>query len=165
MAGYQTQSEEVLDCLVDQFNQPEHIPVLSELFSKMLVLSAENNFETIKPNIKPLKHIKTYFTPEHKLAYFEHEKVCKEWRKQGRPSDTNHPATTAKLNSQRNLQKIAREAEANKSIEIHNDLLNTFTKNISQVSKKMKKIRGEACKNVDIPFIETLNGVYSGKMY
>jgi hypothetical protein len=38
----------------------------------------------------------------------------------------------------------------------------TFKQNISQVCQKLKKIRGEEIKNVNIPFIETLNGKYSG---
>ena len=38
----------------------------------------------------------------------------------------------------------------------------TFNQNIGQVCNKLKKIRGENIKRVDIPFIETLNGTFSG---
>ena len=64
MIGYQTESAEILRKLAEQFNQPEFIPLLSELFSKMLVLCAENNFETIKPKMKTSKPKKPYFSPE-----------------------------------------------------------------------------------------------------
>ena len=49
MPGYQKQSAEVLQNIINQFNQPEFIPLMSELFSKMLVICAKNNFETITP--------------------------------------------------------------------------------------------------------------------
>ena len=50
--GYQSESARVLNNLLLEFNEPEYIPLLSELFSKMLVLSAENNFETSQPKYK-----------------------------------------------------------------------------------------------------------------
>ena len=40
--------------------------------------------------------------------------------------------------------------------------MNTFSQNISQVCQKLKQIRGENSRNMDVPFIETLNGKYSG---
>ena len=98
--GYQEQSAEVLKSLLDQFQEPDHIPILCELFSKMLVISAEKNFETISPRNNISKKKKPYFSPQHKAQNISHEKVCKEWRRQGRPQDANHPARIAKLNSQ-----------------------------------------------------------------
>ena len=44
MPGYQLQTTQVLQNMFDRFNLPEHIPLLSETCSKMLVLSAEHNF-------------------------------------------------------------------------------------------------------------------------
>ena len=162
LAGYQKQSAEVLQNLVNQFNQPEYIPMLTELFSKMLVISAEKNFETVIPKTKNHTHKTPYISLQHKVAYIAHEKVCKEWRIQGRPQDASHPAKIAKLESQRKLQRIAREEDALKAHKNHDDLMSTFKLNISQVCNKLKKIRGENIKSVDIPFIETLNGTYSG---
>ena len=79
---------------------------MSELFSKMLVICAKNNFETITPKKMTGNQKRTFFSPEHKMAYSSHEKICQAWRKEGRPTDINHPARIAKLNSQRNLQRI-----------------------------------------------------------
>ena len=162
LPGYQKQSSEILQSLLSKFNQPEFIPVLSELFSKMLVISAENNFETVTPakNISSIK--KPYFSSEHKSAYIEHERVCKEWRRQGRPQDPNHPLKIGKQCSQRNLQRISRDEESMKAKQTHEDLMTTFKLDIGQVCKKLKKIRGEHSKSSNIPFIETLNGTYSG---
>ena len=40
--------------------------------------------------------------------------------------------------------------------------MSTFSRNISQVCRKLKQIRGEHSKSLDLPYIETLNGKYSG---
>ena len=44
----------------------------------------------------------------------------------------------------------------------HEELMSTFSTNISQVCRKLRQIRGEHSKSLDLPFIETLNGKYSG---
>ena len=41
--------------------------------------------------------------------------------------------------------------------------METHSQDINQVCKKLKKIRGDKSKNLDIPFIETLCGIYSGE--
>lgn len=52
--------------MFNRFDCTEHIPLLSEMSSKMLVLAAENNFETSQPKKKtgtkkrfPLFHLNT----------------------------------------------------------------------------------------------------------
>ena len=61
LAGYQKQSADVLQNLANQFKSVDDIPILSELFSKMLVISAEKNFETVTPAQKKGKKTKTLF--------------------------------------------------------------------------------------------------------
>lgn len=107
---YQNQSAQVLRNLAEQFNQPEYIQILAELFSKMLVLTAENNFETTTPSSKKHPSGKTYFSHEHKMSYDKHEQICRAWRHEGHPA-SDHPAKIAKLESQRNLQRIARSLQ------------------------------------------------------
>ena len=97
------------------------------------------------------------------MAYSEHEKVCNEWRKQGRPSLSTHPAKIAKVFSQRNLQKITRIEEALTAQRHHEELMDSFNNDINKIYNKLKKIRGDNVKKVDIPIIETLNGTYSGE--
>ena len=104
IANYQKQTFEKLKSLSCQFQEPEFIPVLCELFSKTLVISAEQNFETSnpRPNMKkssnPNRH-KLYISEKQRTAYKEHERICHEWTRQGRPSNTTHPAKIAKINS------------------------------------------------------------------
>ena len=163
---YQKQTAEKLRDLTTQFNQPEFIPVLCELFSKMLVISAEQSFEISRPkpntSKKTNKH-KTYISDVHKKAYLEHEKICIEWRIQGRPSLSTHPAKVAKTHSQRRLQKISRDEEASKAIKNHDELMNTFNTNINEIYNKLKKIRGDNGRKIDINSIETLRGTFSGE--
>ena len=45
--GYQSETSKVLKNLLIEFNGPEYLPLLSDLFSKMLVISAENNFRQV----------------------------------------------------------------------------------------------------------------------
>ena len=161
MHGYQTKCATMLENLINHYKLPQYIPLLSELFSKPLVLSAERNFDTFSPSQKAQKR-KSTISLRHKQAYDEHETICKAWRKDGRPRDPNHPSRVAKLNSQRKLQNIAREERALKARLTHDDLMSTFNSNISQVCNKLKKIRGEPIKKIHIPFIETLKGTYSG---
>ena len=161
--GYKKQTARVLKNLLCEFDEPEYIPLLSELFSKMLVISAENDFETSRPKTKS-SNDKIFFSLKHKNAFRRHKNICKEWRKQGRPTDANNPIKQLKLESQRTIQRISREEEALKSHKNHDELMIafSFSQNINQVYMKLKKIRGEHIKKREITEIETLNGIYSG---
>ena len=55
------------------------------MFSKALVISAEKNFVTSKPNIKKSFQKLPYFSKEYKEAHAEHKRVCADWRKQEDP--------------------------------------------------------------------------------
>ena len=46
MDGYQSQTAQILQDIFDRFNMVEHVPLLFEMCSRMLVISAEQNFET-----------------------------------------------------------------------------------------------------------------------
>jgi hypothetical protein len=130
----------------------------------MLVLSAEHNFETSNPKtVEPNKRKYPFFSKEHKNAYKEHEVICKKWRLSGRPKENTHPAKNAKLMSQRNLQKIARDSESSIAIKNHNELMDTYYSNMSQVCSKLKQIRGDKLKSLEIPVIETVCGIYEGR--
>ena len=86
-----------------------------------------------------------------------------EWRSAGRSSEISYPAKKRKLESQRNLQKIARESESIQSLKQHNDLMETHINDISRLCKMLKEIHGDQKNTLDIHFIEKLNGMYSGQ--
>ena len=160
---YRDDTFHILKYLTEEFTEAEHIPILTELVAKGLTLSAENNFSTRAPKKNSSSQSKPKFSEAHRSAYLNHAKVCHEWRLNGRPSDPNHPAKKAKLESQRNLQRIARDEEKVKAKELDESLMNSYSMNINDLFKKLKAYRGEHSKNTtDIPFIETLNGTYSG---
>jgi hypothetical protein len=62
--------------------------------------------------------------------------------------------------SQRNLQLIARKSESAMAIKNHNELMETYYSNMSQVCSKLKQIRGDRLKSLEIPVIETVCGTY-----
>ena len=163
MAGYQTQSAQMLENLSTQFNSNEDIPMLSELFSKVMVISAKNNFDTRTPKSYKKPNQKSFFSIEHREAFKNHEKICKIWRNEGRPLNKDHPIRLAKVESQRKLQRITRTEKSANEQKNHEELMSTFSQNISQVCRKLNKIRGEKSRSLDLPYIETLNGKYSGE--
>ena len=149
--------------LFDKYKGPEFIPALSEMCSKMLVLSAEMNFETHNPKQHTKKKATPWFSKEHFEAYKNHEKICKQWRAAGRPQSADHPEKLAKLHSQRRLQKLSRKAESEKALAQHEDLMSVHAKDINSVCSKLKQIRGEKVNKNKIEYIETLGGTYTGE--
>ena len=162
MAGYQAQTSSVISDIMENFNQAAHIPALTEMCSKALVLSAQLNFDVTNP-LKIKRSNLPKFSLEHREAFSSHEKVCKEWRQAGRPKEISHPAKMKKLESQRNLSRIARESESSIAIKNHNELMETHRSDISRVCKKLKQIRGDSQKVIDITYIENLCGKYSSE--
>ena len=162
---YQKKVSETLNFISNEFKEPAFLPVISELVSKALVTSAESSFPTSKPvkRSQSIKRNKIQFSEIHIAAYESHKQVCQYWRQSGRPSDPNHPAKKAKLESQRRLQKIAREEQFKRALDTHESLMASFSKDINYVYKELKKHRGEHSNNNDIPYIETLNGTFSDK--
>ena len=129
----------------------------------MLVISAEQNFETQQPNINKKKKQFSGFFKEHIRAYQDHEGICRQWRKAGRPVSNLHTAKAEKLKSQRNLQKISRTEESTKAIKNHEELMETHSNDMSRVCTKLKQIRGDKSKSNNISIIETLCGTFEGQ--
>ena len=163
LEGYQNQSARILGGLCAKYEKVEYLPTLCEMFSRALVISAEKHFETTKPSQKKKKtEDLPHFSREYRDAHKNHKAVFAKWRKAGRPSDTLNPAKKAVFESRRNLQKIARDEESAKSMLLHDDLMDTFKNDINKVCAKLKKARGDAHKQTEIPFIETLAGTFTG---
>ena len=53
-------------------------------------------------------------------------------------------------------KKIRRNEQIIDSVNLQDDLMNTFENDRNTIYAKLKKYRGENLKNNDIPFIETL---------
>ena len=159
---YQEQTFNVISQLFSNYKGPEFIPALTEMISKTLVLSAEMNFDHSKPNQDRNQRPIPGFSKEHREAYNNHAKVCKQWRKAGRPQAADHPAKAAKLQSQRRLQKLSRQAEAEKAIKQHDKLMKAHANDINSVCGLLKQMRGEKFKGTNIDYIENLCGNYTG---
>ena len=159
---YQEQTAEILNHLLSTFNEPEHLPALAEMSSNMIALCAEKHFDAKKTRTSHKKE-SPRFSRELQAAYYLHKRNCKEWRKAGRPSSSNHPSKEAKLSSQRLIQKLARDEEANLAKSNHENLMNTHKDDISNVCKTLKRIRGQGFKPPIIPEIETFSGCFRGE--
>ena len=159
---YQIQTERVLNGLFENFKEAEHIPALCEMFSKTLVISAQKNFETSNPKYLPKKRKNPNFSKEYQAAHANHSRVFKIWRKAGRPIDKTHKAKQDVLHSRRALQRLRRTEEARKSIELHDDLMNTFETDRNKIYEKLRKSRGDNYQLNDIQSIETLVGSFDG---
>jgi hypothetical protein len=160
--GYQIETARILQGLFDNYDKVEDIPTLCAMFSKALVISAENNFETSNPKQKMKKKKLPQFSDAYKQAQSDHKNVCDKWRQAGRPSDESHPAKQAVLNSRRNLQRVGRNDEASDAIKLHDDLMNTFDTDRNKIYDKLKKSRGNDVHRIAIPYIDTLVGKYEG---
>ena len=160
---YQRVTAEILENLLKTFDMPEHLPSLAEMASNMIAISAEKHFEN-KSSRRTQKttHKTPLFSKTIHEAYSNHINICKKWRLQGRPKDNTHPAKLAKLESQRALQKIQRDEVSENAKKQHEELMDTFNQNLSEVCIKLKKIRGQQIKPPIIPEIETFVGKYSG---
>ena len=162
---YQKMTAAILRNLLATFDLPEHLPSLAEMSSNMIAICAEKCFKSKssqKRNENTQKTNTPYFLKSVRDAYENHSKICNDWRKAGRPKENTNPAKVAKIESQRYLQKIQREEASIKAKTQHNDLMDTFNKNLSEVCIKLKKIRGEHCKQNEISEIETYLGRYTG---
>ena len=160
VALYQEQAINLLNEIRSFRDDPNFIPIFTELFSNALVISAEATFNTTQP--KKVKKHGPQFSSRLKDAYAFHSEVCKQWRSAGRPKDPAHPAKQAKSVSQKTLQNIRREEEAIKSLDNHELLMSSQNENISNVCQKVRKIMGRKLGSSEISYIETLNGSYSG---
>ena len=89
-----------------------------------------------------------YFSKEYREVHANHKIVFSEWRKAGRPDDSNHPKKEAVLASRRRMRRIARNEEIAKSIKQNDDLMDTFKNNPSDIYTKMKKASGDYKKAV-----------------
>ena len=143
MFEYQHQTEKLIYDLLEKFDQPAHISALTEMCSNMLVMSAERNFETVKFRYGTKKSNFPKFTHEQKNAYKKHESICKDWRKAGRPSDPLHPAKLLKSQSQRNIQRLAREIEFRENLKLQNELMSAQYNDFSKVCQKLKQMLGD----------------------
>ena len=167
LQNYQEQTFKILNDAFETFDEPEHIPILTEIVSRTLVQSAEINFTKQSNNTKSENAKKKIsvnnFSSDIKDAYNEHKRICNDWRKAGRPNDSLNPHKQAKINSQRNLQNIRRQENSNKAQQLNEELMAAHKNIMTLMFKKLKKQRGDLKPEAALPFIETLNGTYEGQ--
>ena len=93
--AYQREVGEKLGEVLENFSDPEHVPVMTAIFSEVMVKSAELNFEVKVPKSNKVRK-SPFFSKERRKAYQDHANADKEWRKKGRPTDKDNPLNIAR---------------------------------------------------------------------
>ena len=159
MEKYQNLASNIIRDAVTKFDNPEHLPVLTEIISTMLVKAATASFEPPKPPKKNTS--KRGFSKDLTAAWRVYNIAFKQFTAAGRPTENTHPAKMARDEARAELRKIRRTERNAKSERNHNDLMETHRNNIVKVSKKLSQLSG-GNKSPDLDYIDTLNGRYSG---
>ena len=113
---------------------------------RMLVISAEQNFECSEPKLKKKKNNLPTFSRQLTDAYYEQKEI---WNNGKR---LVFPETALTLLKCR-MEQISQDDCSVKAINLHNELMETHHTNMSQVCGKLKQIRGESSKGCEIPYI------------
>ena len=119
---YQNNTAEMLEQLIQRYNSVDDIPILCEMFSKTLVLSAETNFDTVKVTNFKRRNIPK-FSKELQKAHKDHKKSSNLWRIAGRPTDPLHPSKFAMQETRKQLQ---RREDCDKETKLHDDIMENF---------------------------------------
>ena len=143
LPGYQEMVEEQLGKALERFPDVNHVPVLSAICSEILVKAANYHFEIPVPKIRR-SNKGPYFSKELREAHAKHAQSDRKWRKEGRPTDKDNEFVIERKRTRAVLQQIRKEEQNSREIELNHDLMSTHKDNISQVVKKLKKMRGNA---------------------
>ena len=158
LGEYQQLAAQALTDASEYWEAPETIPLLSSLYSDLLVKCARLTFET-KASKKPfaLKSPKKVVQAEQILS-----KAFKKWKKAGRPSSTSDPVRLAYTSARSNLQKTKRYVENLRNIKQNNYLMYSERHDRNKVYAKMKKLRGESS-NQATSLLHTPAGTFHGE--
>ena len=121
---------------MENFKEPEFLPVLTEMFSKALVIAGEQNLPCSNSS-KSKRSLK--FSNTLNAAYLAHKKACNAWRNAGRPISSSHPAKLENINTQRRLQQIRREEMRSKDDLLYNKLMESHSKDFNLMYNLLKK--------------------------
>ena len=158
MDDYQKLAGQALSDAQEYWDTPETIPLLSSLFSKLLVQCAEMVFDK--------KPTKTTTTVKSSKRVLQAEKTLlssfKKWKRGGRPASKTDPLKKIYTTAKSNLQRLRRHEDNLKSIKHNNFLMNSYQHNRNKVYAHMKKVRGGSS-STKTSFLQTPVGTYHGE--
>ena len=136
ISKYQELAAQALCGASTRFDTPESLPLLSSLFSELLVQCANMAFKS-KPAVSTTKHPKS--SPRIQKAEELLKSTFHSWKNAGKPPSHNHPSRTKYLNARSNLQRLKRYENNLKEIRNNNFLMRAAIKDKNQVYNYMKQ--------------------------
>ena len=156
LTKYQELAASALSEAVSYWNQPEAIPYLSSLVSKLLVNCATAVFKTTGPTIRNSRALPSLSIRQAKNQL----KVSfKNWKQAGRPASEKHPARIQYNQSRAHFQRIRRQEDNFKAIKQSHKLMLSHKNNRNQIYSILKKSRGNFSDNTP-PILVTPVGSY-----
>ena len=141
------------------WDNPESLPLLSSLFSNLLVKCATLVFDTSSipdkssPKLPPIKV---------RQAQNSLKKMFKLWKDDGKPTSISKSSRRCYTDARRNLQRIIRQEKNFLHIRQHNHLMFLDRKNRSKIFSVVRRSRGVSSKTIT-PVLHTPVGAYHGE--
>ena len=141
---YQNLAAKALKDAEDYWPQPESIPLLSSLYSNLLVTAAKLVFNTTKPST----HFKNRKSKELIKSEINLSKQFKYWKRAGRPRDEGNKLWQSYKQARSSLQYKRRNKENLQNIQINNKLMYSSIHDRNKVYSTLKKLRNEKSRPV-----------------
>ena len=156
---YQTLAASSLSDALSYWDNPESLPLLSCLFSNLLVRCAALVFDTHSPPSNLSRKL-----PPLKIRQAQNllKKTFKLWKNDGKPTSLNEPTKHRYAEARKNLQKLTRQEKNFHHIRQHNHLMLLDRRNRSSIFSAVKKARGESSKTTTT-VLHTPVGAYHGE--
>ena len=129
----------LLDC-ENMFPLPEHIPLKCELFSQLLVKSAEICLE-IKPNRREDQRKRKLPSPQLEQTYLKMRKCFMRWKETGKSKDPGDASYIAYKSARSLFQRIRRQESTLKYIKQNNIIMQADKDNKRQFFSIIKNLR------------------------
>ena len=159
LESYQNISDKVLQDYESLFNSPEFIPLKCQLYSDLLVKSAELCFPR-KSNPPAVR--KSRPPPKVHQAWKHLDKCFKIWKKEGKVKTTNSVSYTRYKQARANFQQTRRHQHNLKTIHLNNELMYSNISDRNKHYKLVKKLRGSKSRK-SLTALHTPAGDYFGK--
>ena len=158
MLEYQQLASKALSEASDYWDTPETIPLLTSLYSNLLVKCATIVFDT-KSSKKPAapKSSKEIIQAEKTLS-----NTFRKWKKAGKPPSKTDPSRLAYAAARSNLQRLRRYKENLRNIKQNNYLMYSERNNRNNVYTSMKKFRGGSS-SATTSLLQTPVGTFHGE--
>ena len=158
LAEYQITAAKVPSESEAFFHSPEFIPLKCQLYSDLLVKTAEICLPTSP--CQPARKSKP--SPQLHLAWQHLRKSFKSWKREGKPKDPVNPSHLKYKKARASFQKTRRYQDNLKTVKMNNHVMHCHMTDRNKYFQLMKKLRGSQ-KKQSLTALNTPAGVYHGR--